>query len=562
MTLGTASAARLNTGEPKLPPIVTLPPGSPPVESISFLKDQRGRGRGGRRNRFGQFKSRDGKAKNNLGQNFATGSVDGRQPRVKSNIQQAQRDRWRRKKVGTTVKSNDDSLFSLEKKEQRRGRNNDDPEDNVVQEATTIANVPSDEKSFLAAVISSRDRRKPRVKSDIEVAKRNRGVNVARNKHVFDINDAAFGGDNVEEQSTTGFAQEDDNVNSLFGEEEGSEPATTEQPRRKPRVKSNIQLAQRNRWRSSTKANRKKLGRQSKSFDDESRVVNFVTTTVSPLFKVSASTVASASAAPIQITLGLLSPRATERNTPAAETTTKATEAAAATTEKAAEEKVESAFEEVQPEVRPDGRRPRVKADIRIQLANSGQDKSKRKKQPLKTGLPGIGGLTRSRAGAGRSIDLDDEGEKNFVANEVINPDDDEPKVRPDGQKPRVKSDLINIGGNGGKWRNRFRHSTKVKSDAVKSLLKKIREKEKKDDGSTPAPPTLDLGAAVDDEKRSTQHPLFTSGQVLNTRAVATTEEPITERSRKGRRRKKEIDNNEEDEREAERHQSKTQSLV
>ena len=114
----------------------------------------------------------------------------------------------------------------------------------------------------------------------------------------------------------------------------------------------------------------------------------------------------------------------------------------------------------------PDGRLPRVKSDLKKK--NRNKKKNNRK-------------LKNSRRGFGRSLDFgseDNEIEEDTDVedfNEVEDEDEDyvEPEVRPDGKKPRIKSDIKvkdnnNLGkGAAGRLKSRrpgpgFRHSLKV----------------------------------------------------------------------------------------------------
>ena len=127
----------------------------------------------------------------------------------------------------------------------------------------------------------------------------------------------------------------------------------------------------------------------------------------------------------------------------------------------------------------PDGRSPRVKSD----LLNKTNRKNLKNKKHNK--------FRNSRRGFGRSLDLDsdneiddtesfDEDEEDNIENDIDDDDDYiEPEVRPDGRKPRIKSDLLakkksfpnersnqaqkkKAGGAGGRRGGGFRHSKKV----------------------------------------------------------------------------------------------------
>ena len=136
--------------------------------------------------------------------------------------------------------------------------------------------------------------------------------------------------------------------------------------------------------------------------------------------------------------------------------------------------------ERIKPVLRivPDGRSPRVKSD----LLNKTNRKNLKNKKHNK--------FRNSRRGFGRSLDLDsdneiddtesfDEAEDDNIDNDIDDDDDYiEPEVRPDGRKPRIKSDLLakkksfpneskkkkktGGGGGGGRRGGGFRHSKKV----------------------------------------------------------------------------------------------------
>lgn len=100
--------------------------------------------------------------------------------------------------------------------------------------------------------------------------------------------------------------------------------------------------------------------------------------------------------------------------------------------------------ERIKPVLRivPDGRSPRVKSD----LLNKTNRKNLKNKKHNK--------FRNSRRGFGRSLDLDSDNEiddtesfdeEDNIDNDIDEDDDDyvEPEVRPDGRKPRIKSDLL-----------------------------------------------------------------------------------------------------------------------
>ena len=126
--------------------------------------------------------------------------------------------------------------------------------------------------------------------------------------------------------------------------------------------------------------------------------------------------------------------------------------------------------ERIKPVLRivPDGRSPRVKSDL---LNKTNRKNLKKNKKHNK--------FRNSRLGLGRSLDLDSDNEivdtessddEDNIDTDTDDDDDDyvEPEVRPDGRKPRIKSDLLakkmsfpekkaKAGRGGG-----FRHSKKV----------------------------------------------------------------------------------------------------
>ena len=104
--------------------------------------------------------------------------------------------------------------------------------------------------------------------------------------------------------------------------------------------------------------------------------------------------------------------------------------------------------------MRPDGKAPRVKSNIKAKHANKGHSLTKHKVQIGDQSKP------RLRSGSGRSIDFND----GFVLSDDY--DDSGPEVRPDGLKPRVKSNILaaaktarrkDFSGSG-----KFKHSKKV----------------------------------------------------------------------------------------------------
>ena len=142
----------------------------------------------------------------------------------------------------------------------------------------------------------------------------------------------------------------------------------------------------------------------------------------------------------------------------------------------------------VRPFLRPDGRAPRVKSDLKALLANNGkaQRNPKAGRRVEQTDTPRFAkvfGLERTRAG--KAIDESGDDNNNIINNiNVINSDDDEPVVRPDGQKPRVKSDIkarLANRGNHAKAGHRVDGAERPRFDR-KQFLKKLRSGKSIDD--------------------------------------------------------------------------------
>jgi len=125
--------------------------------------------------------------------------------------------------------------------------------------------------------------------------------------------------------------------------------------------------------------------------------------------------------------------------------------------------------------IKPDGRTPRVKSNIRKNKSNKNKKKNNRN---------GKSKLSHSRVTFGRSLNLESES-YNAEQNEVDDDDEedyDEPQVRPDGRKPRIKSNIkVKESMNGKqsfhKKKNRnkagFRHSKKVSKPSAASAFNK-----------------------------------------------------------------------------------------
>ncbi len=466
---GVASSAVL---DPKLPPIPTLPPDHPvPVQHVSFL--DKTAGRDGTRPRPNNNKKNKNKKNRN------------RQPRVKSDLQQAQINRWSRKG---------------QKKFARQNKSFDRSQVNFV--TTTAA-------PFLIRL-----------------------------------------GDDEEEES--------------FNEiEEDDPPVTTS---RRPFVSSTLlpvtaaPFAATPSPRPASVHTRRPGSRRRPPFGVSRQ----------PPFRTTIRTTRSPS---IALTAGLENDFATgrSRHTTAATTTVAPPPTTAPAEEEESNElfgggddqtseevKIIAAFNDRKVALRPDGRQPRVKSDIRQKKKNKGKNNKNNRnggggrgrngrghKKPLRVGLPGSEGQKNSRfhQGAGRSIDLDAsddeneiggvednketrEQEQEEIGNDISNPDDDQPKVRPDGQKPRVKSDILARGGGGGgrrgggggrRKKNKFRHSKRVEPDQkVKFVFQPTPTPEVSE-----AEERIDVVEVSDDDDDTGNEPFFT----INTRAVSTTTE-------------------------------------
>merc|ERR1712128_222259 len=95
---------------------------------------------------------------------------------------------------------------------------------------------------------------------------------------------------------------------------------------------------------------------------------------------------------------------------------------------------VQTTTEKILPVLRinPDGRSPRVKSNLKKK--NKHKNKNNRNNKDR---------LKHSRVSFGRSLDLEDDSKNEIQDVRDIDSDDyDEPEVRPDGRKPRIKSNI------------------------------------------------------------------------------------------------------------------------
>ena len=234
------------------------------------------------------------------------------------------------------------------------------------------------------------------------------------------------------------------------------------------RVKSNLQQQQKNRWHRNRQA--KKIGNVNNNVDRSK--INFVsaTTVAKPVIDNNfAPTIAPASAISNRFNFA-----ANSDGTATPDPLDEQDEINSVTDiNEIGNDQSEFVFESsTLPSVIPDGRAPRVKSNIKARLANKPKSHGHHRASHLvKKGFHDRNTPYSSRAGAGKSIDFDDESkEGNLPATNdgpIINTDDDEPVVRPDGQKPRVKSNLLaQQRGHGGGSKNNhgFRHSKRVKN--------------------------------------------------------------------------------------------------
>jgi hypothetical protein len=128
------------------------------------------------------------------------------------------------------------------------------------------------------------------------------------------------------------------------------------------------------------------------------------------------------------------------------------------------EKHTETTTEKVRPvlKIKPDGRTPRVKSNIKNKLKNKNK---KKELQGLKNKRKHFPNRFNGRRGFGRSIDFSIK-DKNNIS---LDYDDyEEPEVKPDGRKPRIKSNIkakASLKGKQksmGKKKESFRHSQKV----------------------------------------------------------------------------------------------------
>jgi hypothetical protein len=417
LPLGVASSAVL---DPKLPPIPTLPPDAPvPAEHVSFL--EKNAGRDGNRRRPGQ-------------QNNNNNGGGRRQPRVKSDLQQQQINRWSRKrkddkKHARQNKSFDRSLVNFVTTAQPKQFSLAENENDILDQEDNFNEIDDVSATTFRPPISTTGR-PPLQAGPTRIAGKRRRLpfGVAHANH--------------------------------------RRPSS---PTRRPPFRSTVRTT------------------RSPKFEDSVAVENSFATGIA--------------------------------NQPTEATPTREEEDIANDIFEEEEEEKETSEEEEEEEenarvvnsnfnVRPDGRRPRVKSDIQARLKNQGKhfrnNQGRRRKQPVRVGLPESLTDDEEEPRRGKAVDLSDGGNE-------INPDDDQPKVRPDGQKPRVKSDLLARQGGGGgsrhqgrRRKNRFRHSKRVNTDGqVKFVFE-----------PTPAPTQSTSGADSESEGA-----FFT----INTRAESTT---------------------------------------
>ena len=456
---GVASSTVL---DPKLPPIPTLPPNSPPVEHVSFLEKTAGRDgtkpRPNNRNKKNKSKNKGGK----------------RQPRVKSDLQLAQINRWRRKE---------------QKKHARQNKSFNHSQVNFV----------STGRSGLIRLVDKKEE------------------------------------------------EEEEAFNEINGE---PEPTT-----RMPRIFASTVHPVTPTWLPSPAPKSRRPGsRRRLPFGTPQQHRRLAAeTTVSPEFRATIRTTRSPKVDLSSVENSFATGLATQRTTQHPSTTTIA--AAAAITQESEVDKddkhqstkIDSAFKDKNISLKPDGRQPRVKSDIRARLSHQGKNKKnqRRHKQSLRSGLPRQDDNRKSRVGAGKAINLDKEDDKlrPVVEEEeegnILNAKDDQPKVKPDGQKPRVKSDLALLhggaggGGNRGgrrgqkKNKNKFRHSKRVQPEHKVKFVKK------EEFHPTPAP----IKRLQNTRGGGGGSPFFT----INTRAVSTTQASIAIKEEKSDEDKKKM---------------------
>lgn len=134
---------------------------------------------------------------------------------------------------------------------------------------------------------------------------------------------------------------------------------------------------------------------------------------------------------------------------------------------------VQTTTEKILPVLRinPDGRSPRVKSNLKKK--NKHKNKNNRNNKDR---------LKHSRVSFGRSLDLEDDSKNEIQDVRDIDSDDyDEPEVRPDGRKPRIKSNIKAKETMNGKQSSRkkknknksFRHSKKVSKPSASAFNKR-----------------------------------------------------------------------------------------
>ena len=335
---------------------------------------------------------------------------------------------------------------------------------------------------------------------------------------------------------------------------------------RKPRVKSNLSLAKKNnRFKNSNKISQKVKQNdfRSRFFRNRNRFKSIKKEEESQL-----------------TTTTTAEPETTER--PISETTKRPNQIKS----KQTSDKSRLSFADLfgESSVRPDGRKPRVKSNIKQKLANNGRPFDNSHKIAVPSDLFEPKNHDKRKINTNNIVEelneiLSPKVFKNATSSKKsllqqlksgdIDPikinqssGDNEPVVRPDGQKPRVKSNILanqnsNYGGGGKKKNYQFRHSKKVESASFvfePTTLKPL------DETTTLSTTEEDNGTELITEPSSTEVPfssstpstsildVFLSTQVLNTRAVDPTlaslhekmkEEFIQQRQQTKRRKRK-----------------------
>eukprot|EP00094_Tigriopus_californicus_P006170 TCALIF_05940-PA protein Name:"Protein of unknown function" AED:0.62 eAED:0.62 QI:0/0.33/0/0.5/1/1/4/0/1450 len=238
-------------------------------------------------------------------------------------------------------------------------------------------------------------------------------------------------------------------------------PIVTYPPRRTPRVKSNLQIAQKNRWQRKKPGQNERLG---KKVNVDLSNINFVAPdavtekVIDDVTERADDVVTEKAAVPVTkrvpglaVTAGVRYEEEDVTENPRGISSTTTVQAITS----------DPIFEEAErdPELiplRPDGKQPRVKSNIKARLANRGK-LFNRNKFSRKVATVPASDQTRFE----KSIDA------STSSATKLNPDDHLPLVRPDGQTPRVKSDLKAksryIGNNGFKRKHPFRHRSRPK---------------------------------------------------------------------------------------------------